>query len=116
MAELHAHIDTRSTDCDGTIDRRYVAEMTDRERANDLAELQFRNRVLADIVNTQPWINGQLKIGTYDSSRSPQHATRMEWFEETEEGSIWREATFCTEDDCDMTYSQRDHSAEAAGY
>ena len=112
MGEIHAHIETYSTDCDGPISRTYVMTMNDSERNSDFGDIEFHDRVTAHIVNTFSLMStGRLDVNKYDSNH-----VSLRWFEPTEEGSNDKRAVFCA-DDCDTgENSYCDHRAESAGY
>jgi hypothetical protein len=112
---LHAHIDSAARDCDGLYTRDYVMTMTDAERlvaGGD--EYAFEGRVLHHVVSLYGY-GGTLTVTRGDIDNG-EDWTRLSWSEPTEEGYRNIEATFCR-DDCDLDeHSQRDHTAEAAGY
>lgn len=108
--KLHAHYESSSVDCDGRMDRSYVISPNDDERASEFGDLEFKERVLGNVVSVTG-LGGTLTVTTFEDGTA-----RLSWGEQTDEGSRSVEATFC-EDDCDdAEYSQRDHSAEAMGY
>jgi hypothetical protein len=114
MTHLHAHMDSRSRDCDGPLDRNWVATMPDAEdgASDDDREFAFRRQVLASVVNIQPLHTGTLTVTSFEDGTS-----RLSWHEETDEGFHAVEATFCTDETCDLGASgQRDYYAEAMGY
>jgi hypothetical protein len=111
--EIHAHIETYSSDCDGSYTGTYLLTMTDAERASDFADIEFHNRVLASVVNTYSLDSeGRLTV-----SRLADGDVRLSWSEPTEEGRRDVEATICT-DPCDLGEEStfRDHRAEEMGY
>lgn len=118
MTEIHAHIDTYSTDCDGGYSRSHVMTLNDAERKmagqpiNDFHEIDFTNRVVGTVVNAYSLMQeGRLTVRNYNDGR-----VRLNWSEATEEGARHVEATIC-HDECDTEeHSQRDHRAEAMGY
>lgn len=95
LSATHTHVDEESRDCDGRMDRAYVSRINDRRRdAFDLLADPLRYR--------------DTSYGT-DGRRS------VSYFERTDEGYRSGWVRYCA-DDCAYTSSQRDHSAEAAGY
>lgn len=115
MSNRHAHVSTSSADCDGPMDRHYVIEQNDDERAesgqvyNDFSEINFRERVLGSIVSLTTLVDGM--EGTV---RIHEHG--FDWSRPTDEGYESAEVIWC-EDDCDLgERGQRDYFAEAAGY
>jgi hypothetical protein len=119
MTEIHAHIETYSSDCDGTYTRTHVMTLNDSERRmagqpiNDFHEIDFTNRVVGSVVNAYSLMQeGGLTVRNYNDGR-----VRLYWSEATEEGGIAKEATICR-DDCDLTEdaTYRDHRAESMGY
>lgn len=118
MSNLHAHIETYSTDCDGAISRDYVMTMTDEELSgqdapNWFGDIEFHNRIVAHVVNTYSSFRG----GSLTVNLDDEYGTAtLEWFEMTEEGTRNSVARFCS-DDCDEAEtSYRDHRAEEMGY
>lgn len=107
MTTLHAHVETYATDCDGAISNDYIATMNEGED-----DLDFHNRMVASTVNTYSLMaQGALKVTRFEDGD-----VRMEWTEQTEEGSRYHGVTFCT-DDCDTGETHyRDHRAEEMGY
>lgn len=111
---LHAHMESRVSDCDGPLDRDWVVTMPEVPEGTDVsdAEYAFRSRVLASMVSTQGEHDGTLSVRTFDDGTS-----RLSWAERTEEGYRMVEATFCVDESCDPeAHGQRDHFAEAMGY
>jgi hypothetical protein len=100
---LHAHVDSRSRDCDGTYSSGYVCEMTTEERTGEFGDLRFQERVLGNAVTLHG--HGTLEV-TPDG---------MSWWETTDEGYRAVEVRWC-EDDCPEASWQRDHRAEEMGY
>lgn len=113
MSTLHAHISTRSRDCDGTYLREYVEVFNDDERAesgkayNDFSEIHFMQRVMIQVASPFAVEHG-MRVTVDDEG--------IEVHENTDEG--FREATvvWCRADDDEEPTIQRDLAAEAAGY
>ena len=102
---LHAHMEGSSRDCDGTYTYGHVYEMTTQERADQFGDLEFKNRVVANVMSLHA-IHGTLTV-TEEG---------VEWNEQTEEGFRTAGVRWC-EDDCpDERSWQRDHRAEEMGY
>lgn len=111
-SEVHAHVASHATDCDGAISTSWDVSMTDEERAGEFPDITFHDRIVASVVNTYS-ILGE---GTLTVTRLGDGDVRIAWHEPTDEGVRRVEATLCT-DPCeasDPTY--RDHRAEAMGY
>lgn len=120
--EIHAHVETASSDCDGHYTSGYTMTLSDAERAakiaadgvNDFTDIEFHNRVLASVVNTYSLMShGTLTVRRFDDGD-----VRLMWSEATDEGYRNVEATICT-DDCVLPHNDswmRDHRAEAMGY
>lgn len=110
---LHAHIETRTRDCDGVIEWTHVMTMTEAERDGEFGDIEFHKRVVAATVNTYSLDS----TGMLTVTRLEDGDVRASWHEHTEEGFRAVQATLCT-DPCDLgepdTY--RDRTAEAAGY
>ena len=105
---LHAHVSTSMTDCDGRMDRDWVAMMNDDEVASEFGDLEFQGRMLTNLVSwSEP---SQTNVTPFEDG-----TVRIEVSYAHDEGMFWGEALTCT-DDCPETSSQRDHQAEAAGY
>lgn len=100
---LHAHVQVNSSDCDGFTTRDYVETpdaVTD-QHADD-----FKGRVLASVVSWVPDGGASVQITSLGFSYS----------EPTDEGGRGVVAVWCS-DDCDLDESsQRDLTAERAGY
>lgn len=104
--KLHAHVESRSRDCDGTYDRSYVTVIDDGED-----EYDFEGRLLRSVVSTCG-LGGKLEVTRFEEDDT----FRLSWAEPTEEGFSNVEATTCR-DECDEAATTfRDHTAEAAGY
>jgi hypothetical protein len=101
---LHAHVSTRSRDCDGTYTGGYVAEMTLEERCDRNGDLHFQQRMIGHAVTLHGY--GRLDV-------TP---NGVEWYEDTDEGSHAVDMVWCS-DECDAERPwQRDHRAEEMGY
>ena len=111
--KIHAHFESRSSDCDGTYDRSHVMTPNDEERASEFGDIEFHDRVVASVVNTYSILaTGTLEVVKHDD------CVRLSWTESTEEGGIHTEVTLCEDESCDTsgTGTFRDHTAERAGY
>lgn len=118
MSNLHAHIESYAIDCDGPISRDYILTMNDDELAGQdqphyFGDLDFHERVLANVVHTySSFRGGRLNVETDDDYGN----VSLEYTEPTEEGFRSTTARFCT-DDCNTTmHGYRDHRAESMGY
>lgn len=111
---LHAHVSTASSDCDGPLYREYVTEMNDSERSDDLGDVEFYNRVVANTVTAYgSFRGGSLKVEVDDEYGN----VSLEWSEPTEEGFRSTSVQFCEDESCDPNQaSQRDVYAEMMGY
>lgn len=113
MSNLHAHIATGTSDCDGPMYRDYTVFLNDEEKAeherqdgvNDFHDLHFKSRILGDMVSFSPFVAVKVEVTTHGFTAS----------EETEEGFRHCEVTWC-EHECGESYSQRDIYAEMMGY
>jgi hypothetical protein len=104
MSDLHAHITTASRDCDGDYSGGHVAEMTTLEKADEFADLHFKERVLGNVVTLHG--HGTLTV----------RPGGLSWNEQTDEGYRAAEVRWC-EEGCEGERSwQRDHRAEEMGY
>lgn len=115
---LHAHIDTASSDCDGPMYREYVVSLNDDEVAmhdaaeanggvNDFHDYEFKARVLSSQVSWHPLEESTVTL-TQDG---------FTVHEPTDEGYRSSHVRWCEEDSCDPeAYSQRDVYAEMMGY
>lgn len=112
---LHAHVSTRSVDCDGPIHRDYVvgfneAEVAEHEAAqgiNDFSDIHFMERVMMNVAS--PYAVYQMRVTVDDDG--------IEVHEDTEEGFRSASVAWCHEDDCELDYSAyRDIRAEMEGY
>lgn len=101
----HAHVDTRSADCDGTYDKGYTDVPSTLERCSQFGELEFKERVMCSVVSLSA------EHGTLEVT-----ATGIEWRQPTEEGYSNTSVTWCEKEDCDRSSYQRDFRAEAMGY
>lgn len=116
-ANLHAHISTASSDCDGPQYNEWVQTMNDDERAedavaskrgyNNFSDLQFKERILCNHVSLHSEFGVTVK-GDADG---------FFMNEPTEEGYRSAEVRWCTDEDCDTDErSHRDVFAEQMGY
>ena len=101
----HAHVDTRSADCDGTYDKGYTDVPSTLERCSQFGELEFKERVMNSVVSLHAE-QGELVV-------TPQGLT---WSQTTDEGYIYTTVRWCEEKNCDRSSYQRDYRAEAMGY
>ena len=101
---IHAHVSSQARDCDGTYLKDWTEVPTTAERTSEYGDMEFQNRVLVSVVS----LHGH---GTMDVNPD-----KVAWAETTEEGYRHVEAVWCEEEDCDRTSSQRDLTAEKAGY
>jgi len=113
---LHAHVESESADCDGRYSRDYVLTMWDDEKTDEMGDLKFESRVIGDVVSTN--YPGTLTVTPADPSDPIRDPAMLEWSASTEEGFEAKVVRFCRDADCDLDEpgTQRDHSAEAAGY
>jgi hypothetical protein len=95
----HAHVDTRSADCDGTYDRTYVLASDPGESGHD-----FRARVLGMLVD----LDEPREVRTTSEG--------FTWSGPTDEGYVSGEVSWCTDDDASERGTFRDHTAESMGY
>ena len=118
---IHAHVETYSTDCDGPIVYDYVITPNEEEIAeheakngvNDFSDIQFHHRVVAHVVNTYSLYSQ----GTLTVNKLEDGSVRLSWTEQTDEGSRNVEATICEDEGCDTGVTRyRDIRAEEAGY
>lgn len=114
VLDLHAHIDTASTDCDGPLYRDYVEFLTDEEKAasvaangiNDFTDIRFRERILNSQVNVYCCEAGTLLVD----------GDGFRWTEQTDEGYRSSTVRWCEDPTCTPSYAQRDVYAEMMGY
>lgn len=112
MRILHAHVESESADCDGRYSRTYTYSPDPWAEQED----DFINQVLVMTVSTFT-DSGSLKVTQDLLKPESKRLPRFEWSEDTEEGFSHSVVTFCLDPDCaDAPATQRDHSAEAAGY
>ena len=97
---MHAHIETRSQDCDGRYTRSYVCQNWD----NDIADA-FKDQTLASHVPL---------LGSYASVEITPDGFSVR--EATEEGYCHTNVEWCTDDCVDVKPTYQDHRAEAMGY
>ncbi len=111
---LHAHVSTFSRDCDGGHGDEYITrlnadELAEHARANgvnDFHDLNFKERVLGNIVSFHPEQDAEV------------HITRegFRYSEPTDEGFRSAEVTWC-EEECEAPRNTvYDEYARAAGY
>lgn len=112
---IHAHVETYSTDCDGPMSSGYLMAMNDNEKRSDYGDIEFHHRVVTRVVNTYSiFTEGTLKV-----QNEGDNGIRLNWSEVTEEGGRSVEALICDDETClydDEGFWQRDHRAEEAGY
>lgn len=107
---LHAHVETSMTDCDGRMDRDWVAQMNDEELASEFGDLDFKSRMLSNLVSWS--YQNTVTIEGVETG----HGETIEVSYAHDEGRFWGRAVLCT-DECDESaHGQRDHAAEAMGY
>lgn len=113
--ELHAHVSSDTSDCDGRISRSYVITFNDDERRensrliNNFADLHFKERVLGGVVSFHPsGFDGDAEV----------HITRdgFTYSEPTDEGYHHVEVEWCEDDCSEVRETYRDHRAESMGY
>lgn len=105
---LHAHVATASSDCDGPMYRDFVQEMNDEERTNDqYGDLAFKERILGNHVSFHSEFGVEVKVSAHGFVTS----------EQTDEGYRSADVTWCEDEECDPNAaSQRDIFAEQMGY
>lgn len=112
MTNLHAHVSTASSDCDGPMYHEYVSTLNDAERAmhekaqgvNDFHDLEFKARILSN------------HVSFHSNTRVEVDERGFTTHEQTDEGYRSAEVRWC-EDDCNTdARSQRDVFAEQMGY
>lgn len=103
---IHAHVVTRSRDCDGDYEKGHTDVLTTTERVSDFGELEFKERVMNSVVSFSAEYTSTLTI-TSDV---------MVWEQPTDEGYVHTDVTWCEQDTCDRSSYQRDYRAEAMGY
>jgi hypothetical protein len=109
---LHAHFSSESQDCDGRYSSEWIVAQPPEEASGDFADIDFHDKIVAQVVNSYSLDHtGTLTVTRHESG------TTLDWSEPTDEGHRSISAQFCEDETCDVdTYSQRDHSAEKAGY
>lgn len=114
-SNLHAHVSTASSDCDGPFYRDYVTALNDVEvkmhedanGVNDFHALAFKERVLGGHVSFHSEYGVSVKV----------HERGFNVHEVTDEGYRAVDVDWCEDEDCDPnTASQRDVYAEMMGY
>lgn len=99
------------SDCDGRMSRDWVALMNDEERASEFSDLDFKARMLSNLVS---W-SYQNKV-TIEGTESG-HDEVIEVTYAHEEGHFWGQARLCTDETCDPEIrGQHDLYAEMMGY
>lgn len=101
---IHAHVNSDSRDCDGTYLKSHTEVLTTEERCSRYGDLYFKDRVVTSIISLHG--HGTLKV----------ESEGCVWDEPTEEGHRLIVVTWCDDEDCDRTGSQRDLTAESMGY
>lgn len=101
---IHAHVEAESQDCDGRYLHSYTLDLLDRERQSAYGDHEFRERVLADIVDMTS--EGEVRI----------NPAGFHYGQATEEGYRSVVVGWCDEEDCSRGHLTRDLSAEKAGY
>jgi hypothetical protein len=114
----HAHVSVSSRDCDGGHGYEYVATLNDDERAeherqdgvNDFHEINFRSRIVGNVVNSyaiEEGFTGTLTVTAFG----------LDYHEPTEEGFTSTEVRWCEDESCNPDQSsQYDQYAEMDGY
>lgn len=102
---VHAHVITRSRDCDGEYRSGHTVTLTSEERCDQFGDLTFKERVISSIISVHAE-DGSLTVRP--------HA--VEWHEPTDEGYRASSVEWCEDDCADGRSWQRDHRAEAMGY
>lgn len=103
---LHAHVTSRSRDCDGEYRSGYTYPLSIEEQNSDFTEIEFKERVIATVVSVFA-VDGTLSV-------SP---NVVNWHETTDEGYRSSCIEWCEDETCEASKSwQRDMSAEKAGY
>lgn len=102
---VHAHVSTRSRDCDGEYRSGYTATLTSEERCSQFGDMEFKSRMVASTVSVIA------EEGTLDVRPGV-----IAWYERTDEGFRETAVEWCEDDCADGVAWQRDLSAEAAGY
>jgi len=113
----HAHIATAASDCDGPLYRDYTVFVSDEAKAksavrdgvNDFWDIEFRESILTSQVSLTTMRDGQ--TGTLTVTEDG-----FSWNRSTDEGYESSEVTWCDDESCDESYSQRDIYAEMMGY
>jgi hypothetical protein len=104
VSTLHAHAESSSRDCDGDYTSGNVYEMTTLEKAASLGDLEFKDRVITNIISVHA--HGTLTV----------KPTGVSWHEQTDEGYRHTDVEWCEDECADKRTWQRDHRAEAMGY
>ncbi len=103
---IHAHVTTRSQDCDGEYRSGYTYFLTSEEQASEFADIEFKERVISSVVSVYA-TQGTLEI-------TP---NRVDWHQITDEGYQSSVAEWCEDETCEGAKAwHRDLSAEAANY
>lgn len=110
---LHAHVARESADCDGRHGLDYIVTLNDAERAeheqangiNDFHDLNFKSRVLGNVVSFHADAEVVIAPSGFTYSAG------------TEEGFTRTEVTWCEDESCDpIEGGQYDQFAELSGY
>lgn len=101
----HAHVSTRSQDCDGDYLHENIARMSAIERTSEFGELEFKERIMGNVVSLHAE-GGTLTV----------RPESLSWSQPTDEGYINTAVEWCNEDDCSDKPVYRDYRAESMGY
>ena len=102
---VHAHVEKETTDCDGRHTIRWVSEMNEVERKEEFGDLALKDRVMCWIVSMHA-----------DSGMLSVNRGGITWHEDTEEGYVHTDVSWCEKPDCVEGVEHRDHYAEQRGY
>lgn len=97
---LHAHVSVESADCDGRYSSAYTLTADEGQDDYDFKVATTGNAL------------GHLE----DGSTASFNEFGFDFYRPTEEGFVSSEIRWCDDGDADRPNTQRDHSAEAAGY
>lgn len=86
---VHAHVTRSSADCDGRYESGRVDRPSAEERCSEFGHLMFQERVVASVVNVLS-MSGTLHVSE----------NGVEWSEATEEGYLFEEVEWCSDDRC----------------
>jgi hypothetical protein len=104
MRRGHAHVVQNSRDCDGEYEHKHVSRPSALERTEEFGDLNFKERVMGYIISFH--VDGILTVAPHG----------LYWEMNTEEGYTRTSVVWCDEENCDDRATQRDFSAERAGY